>query len=105
MTNYVRMAGRDEEFLDDLGAHAACIFGGAIVINTMPKPLKAITGPLVGLTCSYMLRKVLRKCLPVVKDRLEKTAKWKVDPTYDFTPPVSPTAHTTPNIPAQTLTP
>jgi hypothetical protein len=81
--------GRDETFLNDLRDHAMSIFAGAMLINASPKPLKPITGSLVGATCWYLRKKAMKGCLPFVKERLENTAKFKADPLYDWTPPVS----------------
>jgi hypothetical protein len=88
-----RILGRDVEFLDSLRDHATSIFAGAALINSTPRPFKWVTAVAVSVTCRYLLRKVMKKCLPVVKKRLEDTAKLKADPTYDFTPPVSLPSH------------
>ena len=65
------------------------IFAGAMLINASPKPLKPITGSLVGATCWYLRKKAMKGCLPFVKERLENTAKFKADSSFDWTPPVS----------------
>ena len=64
------------------------IFAGAMVINASPKPLKPITGFLVGANCWYLRKKALKGCLPFVTDRLDATARFKADPNCAWTPPV-----------------
>lgn len=66
------------------------IFAGAMLINASPKPLKPITGFLVGSNCWYLRRKALKGCLPFVKERLDATAQFKADPKCGWTPPVRP---------------
>lgn len=78
---------RDETFLNDLRDHAMSIFAGAMLINASPKPLKPITGFLVGSNCWYLRRKALKGCLPFVTERLEATARYKADPKCGWTPP------------------
>jgi hypothetical protein len=65
------------------------IFAGAMLINASPKPLKPITGFLVGSNCWYLRRKAMKGCLPFVKERLENTAMFKADPQCGWVPPVS----------------
>lgn len=65
------------------------IFAGAMLINASPKPLKPITGFLVGSTCWYLRRKAMKGCLPFVKERLDATAQFKANPKCGWTPPVS----------------
>jgi hypothetical protein len=67
--------GRDEDFLGAMRDHATCVFGGAIVINAVPEILRPILGAGVKLACSYYYKKALKKCLPVVKDRVELTSR------------------------------
>jgi hypothetical protein len=81
--------GRDEQFLNDLRDHAMSIFAGAMLINASPKPLKPITGFLVGSNCWYLRRKAMKGCLPFVEERLNKTAEYKADAKCGWTPPVS----------------
>jgi cytochrome P450 len=78
---------RDEQFLNDLRDHAMSIFAGAMLINASPKPLKPITGFLVGSNCWYLRRKAMKGCLPFVKERLDNTAKFKANPKCGWTPP------------------
>lgn len=84
----IAFTGRDETFLNDLRDHAMSIFAGAMLINASPKPLKPVTGLLVGSNCWYLRRKALRGCLPFVKERLDNTARLKADPKCDWIPPV-----------------
>lgn len=65
------------------------IFAGAMLINASPKPLKPITGALVGTNCWYLRRKAMKGCLPFVKERLENTARFKAGEKSEWTPPVS----------------
>lgn len=65
--------GRDEDFLAAMRDHATCVFGGAIVINAVPEIVRPILGAGVKLACSYYYKKALKKCLPVVRDRVELT--------------------------------
>ncbi|KAH7072741.1 ent-kaurene oxidase [Paraphoma chrysanthemicola] len=78
---------RDEQFLNDLRDHAMSIFAGAMLINASPRPLKPITGFLVGSNCWYLRRKAMKGCLPFVKERLDNTAKFKANPNCGWTPP------------------
>jgi hypothetical protein len=64
------------------------IFAGAMLINASPKPLKIVTGFLVGSNCWYLRRKALKGCLPFVEERLDATARFKTDPKCGWTPPV-----------------
>ncbi len=64
------------------------IFAGAMLINASPKPLKPVTGFLVGSTCWYLRRKAMKGCLPFVTERLNATARFKADPKCGWTPPV-----------------
>ncbi len=64
------------------------MFGGSIVINMTPAPIRFITGYLVGWTSYYLFTRVVKSCLPFVKERLDNTAKLKNNPSYDWTPPV-----------------
>ncbi|CAN9385110.1 cytochrome P450 [Alternaria alternata] len=78
---------RDEQFLNDLRDHAMSIFAGAMLINATPKPLKPVTGALVGSTCWYLRRKAMKGCLPFVTERLNATAQFKADAKCGWTPP------------------
>ena len=82
------IVGRDEQFLNDLRDHAMSIFAGAMLINATPKPLKPVTGALVGSTCWYLRRKAMQGCLPFVTERLNATAQFKADAKCGWTPPV-----------------
>lgn len=84
------MLGRDEEFLNSLRDHAMTVFIGAMAINATPSFLKFVPGLVVSLICRYQLRRTLKKCLPLVIERLENTAKLKADVSFNFTPPVFP---------------
>ncbi|KAF7531947.1 hypothetical protein G7054_g8381 [Neopestalotiopsis clavispora] len=66
---------RDEDFLGAMRDHATCVFGGAIVINAVPEILRPILGTGVKLACSYYYKKALKKCLPIVRDRVELTSR------------------------------
>lgn len=65
------------------------IFAGAMLINASPKPLKPITGFLVGSNCWYLRRKAMKGCLPFVKERLDNTARFLADPQCGWVVPVS----------------
>ncbi|EEP82794.1 predicted protein [Uncinocarpus reesii 1704] len=78
---------RDPEFLKGCQDHSLVIMAGAMAINASHSLLQPITGGLIWLTCNVFFKRTLKKCMPVVKERLEKTAKLKTDPTYDWTPP------------------
>lgn len=60
-----------------------------MVINATPRPIKFIPGTLVGWLCYFLFRRTLKLCLPVVKKRLENTARWKAGETLPWSPPVS----------------
>lgn len=77
------------DFLARLRDHGMCLFMGALVINSTPRPFRFISGYLVGWTCYILLRRVAARCLPFVKERLAETAKLKAEPSYEWTPPVS----------------
>ncbi|KAI1959867.1 hypothetical protein LOZ58_004232 [Ophidiomyces ophidiicola] len=58
---------RNAKFLKGCQDHSVVIMAGAMIINACPRTLKI--------------------CSPLIKDRLEKTAKLKADPSFDWTPP------------------
>ncbi|KAL4744748.1 cytochrome P450 [Aspergillus terricola var. indicus] len=78
---------RDEAFLKSLRNHGMSVFAGATLINATPKPLKPIVGCVVRLLCYYFTNRAAAKCLPLVKERLEHTARLKLDATYAWEPP------------------
>ncbi|KAL4756767.1 cytochrome P450 [Aspergillus foveolatus] len=78
---------RDKEFLRLLKSHGMSVFAGATLINATPKPLKPIVGSVVRLLCYYFSNRAAAKCLPLVKERLERTAKLRLDATYAWDPP------------------
>jgi hypothetical protein len=64
------------------------LFMGAMTINATPKPLKGVSGVIVYLLCQYQLQRTLKKCLPLVAERLANTARLRADDSFSFTPPV-----------------
>ncbi|KAI1204700.1 ent-kaurene oxidase [Annulohypoxylon truncatum] len=78
---------RNEDFLTRLRDHAMCVFAGALIINSTPGPIRWISGYLIGWTSYFLFLRVCRVCLPFVKQRLENTAKLRLDPTFPWTPP------------------
>ncbi|KAI1419484.1 cytochrome P450 [Xylaria sp. FL1777] len=68
---------RNHLFLRRLENHATTVFSGGILINVTPKPFKHVVGLLVKVVCRYYCHKVVRMCLPLVANRLDKTLKWK----------------------------
>lgn len=65
------------------------IFGGAALINLIPK----VFHPLVALLVMFPNRKneriCMQACMPIVKDRLYHTTKKNYDATYEWIAPVS----------------
>ncbi|KAF2177794.1 ent-kaurene oxidase [Zopfia rhizophila CBS 207.26] len=78
---------RDEGFLQDLRDHSTYFIPGAMAINATPRLLQPLTGALVGWGLKYIVVRCLKRCLPVIKERLEKTAQLKADPSFDWTIP------------------
>jgi hypothetical protein len=78
---------RDTQYLERLKEHAILIPAGAIGISCLPGPLKKIMGSILSVASSLMGSRVTRISRPFVKDRLEKTAMLKKDPSYSWTPP------------------
>ncbi|KAL3462037.1 cytochrome P450 [Aspergillus heterothallicus] len=78
---------RDEALLNSLKNHGMSVFAGATIINCTPKPLKPIVGSVARVVCYYFSTRAAAKCLPLVKERLEHTARLKVDAAYAWRPP------------------
>ncbi|KAI7776583.1 hypothetical protein LA080_004788 [Diaporthe eres] len=79
---------RDLDFLDRVADHALFLFGGAIGVGLFPVTLRNwVGGPILSIISQAMANRVFKKSRPVVTERLEKTAKLKADPDYDWTPP------------------
>lgn len=68
--------------------HAMGVFVGAMAIGATPSFVRPVSGKLVSWFCEYRFRKVLKLCLPFVKERLDNTARAKSDATFCWTPPV-----------------
>ncbi|KAI0200206.1 ent-kaurene oxidase [Astrocystis sublimbata] len=78
---------RDVDFLQRLRDHALAIFLGGAAINATPELLRPVVGFVTGLLCEFLFRRALKKCLPVVRERLEKTTMLKSYPDYSWIPP------------------
>ncbi|RYP13800.1 hypothetical protein DL767_010579 [Monosporascus sp. MG133] len=78
---------RNSEFLDALKDHAMGIFGSALVIGCTPKLLQPIPGIIAAHVCEYLFQKAAKIALPFVEERLANTAKLKVNPKYEWSPP------------------
>ncbi|OTA76494.1 hypothetical protein M434DRAFT_38838 [Hypoxylon sp. CO27-5] len=78
---------RNVVFLDRMKSHAMTVFAGAIAVSCLPSSLQPIFGPLLSLAASFMARRVMKISLPIVKERLEETARLKADENYNWTPP------------------
>lgn len=89
ITDKIHTLGRDIDFLQRLRDHALAIFLGGAAINATPKLIRPVIGCITGLLCEFLFKRALKKCMPVVKERLEKTAMLRSDPSYSWSPPVS----------------
>ncbi|KAL4925061.1 cytochrome P450 [Aspergillus undulatus] len=78
---------RDAQFLEGVKQHGLSVFAGATVINAAPKPFKHLVGGAVRLLCYYYSQRAARRCLPLVKERLEHTARLRLDTAYPWDPP------------------
>ncbi|KAL4861664.1 cytochrome P450 [Aspergillus spectabilis] len=78
---------RDEAFLQSLQHHGLAVFIGATAINATPRPLKWVIGTLVRLICYFCSKRAISRCLPLVKERLEHTARIKSDAEDPWVPP------------------
>ncbi|KAL5409433.1 hypothetical protein PMIN03_005991 [Paraphaeosphaeria minitans] len=78
---------RDVVFLDRMKDHAMTIFLGALLLNCLPRALHPILGPIFSCVSGFAARRATRRSLPVVTERLAKTAQWKANPDTDWTPP------------------
>jgi hypothetical protein len=78
---------RDDAFLERLGAHAMCMFGGSILISLTPGPVRWISGYTIGMMSWILFRRVTSIAQPVVEERLRNTARLREDTSYDWTPP------------------
>jgi hypothetical protein len=78
---------RNQAFLDRLGAHAMCMFGGSILISLTPWPLRWLSGYTIGMFSYFLFRRVTSIAQPVVEDRLRNTALLKDNPDFEWTPP------------------
>ncbi|KAI2603775.1 ent-kaurene oxidase [Hypoxylon sp. NC1633] len=77
----------DMEFLERLGTHAMVLFMGSIVISATPKPVRFITGHIIGWTIYFLLQRIMRIAVPVVQQRLDNTARLRADPSHPWVPP------------------
>lgn len=68
--------------------HAMTVFVGAMAIGATPSFVRPVSGKVVSWLCEYRFRKVLKLCLPFVKERLENTARVRSDAAFCWTPPV-----------------
>jgi hypothetical protein len=66
---------RDPHFLRSYRKFMTTIGIGAMVINQLPAPLRAIAGPLFGIPLWYYQRKILKFLVPVVQRRLSDMEK------------------------------
>ncbi|KAI1334214.1 ent-kaurene oxidase [Xylariaceae sp. FL0016] len=78
---------RDADFINRIHSHSMWIFLGSLLINCTPKPLRPLTGGIVGWACYFCLKRVSKLGLPLVKERLHHTALLKEDPSYTWVPP------------------
>ena len=67
-----------------------CVIFGAMVINATPRLLQPLTGASVGWCLKYLVARCLNKCLPVIKERLDKTAQMRNDASFNWQAPVWP---------------
>jgi hypothetical protein len=87
-TNRCRV-GRDTEYIKRAQAHSMCVFFGAIVINSMPRPFRSVAGLIISWACYLALKRLSRVGLPIITERLAHTARLREEPYYPWTPPVS----------------
>ncbi|KAM4066397.1 cytochrome p450 [Hirsutella rhossiliensis] len=78
---------RDVVFLDRLRDHAMSLFGGAIAMSCLPSALQRVFGPILMIVSRFMAERVMKRSRPIVRERLENTARLKADPDHEWTPP------------------
>lgn len=84
----IQISGRDVVFLDRMKDHAMTIFAGALVLNCLPAALHPVFGPVLSWVSGFMERRAMKRSMPLVKGRLEQTARWKDEPDAGWVPPV-----------------
>ncbi|KAI1120267.1 ent-kaurene oxidase [Nemania abortiva] len=78
---------RNARFLDILRDHGITVFAGALFINSTPKPFRSISGKIISMSCNYQFKRALKLVLPFVQERLDNTARFKADSSFQWTPP------------------
>ncbi|MCJ1310155.1 hypothetical protein MMC25_003816 [Agyrium rufum] len=78
---------RNEVFLDNSRQYALCVFGGGIIINTMPGILKQIFGYFMGWQGKRHLRACQKILIPMVEERLRNTSRLTREQNFKWTPP------------------
>jgi hypothetical protein len=82
---------RDKDFLKHSRLYSEGVGSGAIILHMLPRLLRPLLAPLV----TYSNRKhhdiCLRVCLPVIRDRLQRTSAKQADAGFQWEPPVSRT--------------
>lgn len=63
-------------------------FTGAFVISILPTFLQPVAGWAVAKIVNHQSNQAMSRAMPVIQDRLDKSAKLKADPLFDWTPPV-----------------
>lgn len=80
--------GSNVDFLERMGTHAMFLFVGSIIIGSTPRPLRWLMGCTVGWIIHFLLLRILKIALPLVRQRLEDTAKLKAEVNHPWVPPV-----------------
>jgi hypothetical protein len=79
---------RDEDFLKHSRLYSEGVGRSAIIVRMLPRLLRPLLAPFV----TYSNRKhhdmCLRVCLPVIIDRVQRTAAKRADAVYQWEPPV-----------------
>lgn len=63
-------------------------FTGAFIISILPTFLQPVAGWAVAKFVNHQSNQAMSRAMPVIQDRLDKCAKLKADPLFDWTPPV-----------------
>ncbi|CAI6099037.1 unnamed protein product [Clonostachys chloroleuca] len=78
---------RNHRFIYLLSVHAIILFIGGTLINVSPRLLKPIVGFPIKVASRYYYNQILKLCLPLVQDRLNKTVAWRDGLADEWSPP------------------
>jgi hypothetical protein len=84
---------RDGDFLKHSRLYSEGVGRNAIIVRMLPRLLRPLLAPFITYSNRIHHDICLRVCLPVIMDRVQRTAAKRADSVYEWEPPVSRVFH------------